>query len=85
MTRLLSRDDVGAVLTLPDCIAAVEQVFGDYAMGSVPKSESLGIQAERGTFHVRPHVRTYLRRRSTATFRRIPPHTISPPSKESSS
>ena len=53
MTRLLSRDDVRAVLTLPDCIAVVEQVFGDYAMGSLPKSESLGIQAERGTFHVK--------------------------------
>ena len=53
MTRLLSRDDIGAVLTLADCIAAVEQVFRDYATGSLPKSESLGIHAERGTFHVK--------------------------------
>lgn len=40
MTRLLSGDDVGAVLTLPDCIAAVERVFRDYATGSPPESES---------------------------------------------
>ena len=53
MTRLLSRDDVGAVLTLPDCIVAVEGVFRDYAVGALPKSESLGLRAEHGTFHVK--------------------------------
>jgi alanine dehydrogenase len=53
MTRLLSRDDISAVLTLDDCIAAVEQVFHDYAMGLLPKSESLGMRVDRGTFHVK--------------------------------
>jgi alanine dehydrogenase len=53
MTRLLSRDDVAAVLTPPDCVAAVERVFRDYATGSVPKSESLGVRADRGSFHVK--------------------------------
>lgn len=53
MIRLLSRDEVAAVLTLPDCIAAVEQVFADYATGRLPKSASLGVAAGAGTFHVK--------------------------------
>jgi alanine dehydrogenase len=53
MTRLLSRADVAAVLTLSDCIEAVERAFRDYDTGTLPKSESVGLRAERGTFHVK--------------------------------
>ena len=53
MTRLLSRDDVGSVVTLQDCIAAVEQVFREYAEGRLPRSESLVFAVEHGTFHVK--------------------------------
>jgi ornithine cyclodeaminase/alanine dehydrogenase-like protein (mu-crystallin family) len=53
VTRLLTKTDVASVLTLQDCIAAVEQVFHDYDAGRLPKSESLGVRADRGTYHVK--------------------------------
>lgn len=53
MIRLLTRKDVASVLTLQDCIAAVEQVFRDWDAGRLPKSESLGVRADGGTFHVK--------------------------------
>lgn len=53
MIRVLTKADVAAVLTLPDCISAVEQAFRDYDRGCLPKSESLGLRAVQGTFHVK--------------------------------
>ena len=53
MTRVLTADDIARVLTLADCIAGVEKVFRDYAAGSVAKSESLGVRADGGTFHIK--------------------------------
>lgn len=53
MARLLSNDDVASVVTLEDCIAAVEGAFLDHATGRLAKSASLGVTAERGTFHVK--------------------------------
>ena len=53
MTRLLTKADVASVLSVQDCIVAVEQAFHDYDMGRLPKSESLGLRADRGTFHVK--------------------------------
>ena len=53
MTRLLSKDDVAEVLSLEDCVTAVERAFDDYASGRLPKSESLGVVADQGTFHVK--------------------------------
>ena len=53
MTRLLSRADVAAVLTIQDCIVAVEGAFRDYATGRLARPASLGLRAEHGTFHVK--------------------------------
>lgn len=53
MTRVLTRTDLQEVLTLQDCIGAVEQAFRDYDTGRLPKSESLGVRAREGTFHVK--------------------------------
>jgi ornithine cyclodeaminase/alanine dehydrogenase len=53
VTRLLTRADIASVLSLRDCIAAVERAFRDYDAGRLPTSESLGMRAARGTFHVK--------------------------------
>jgi ornithine cyclodeaminase/alanine dehydrogenase-like protein (mu-crystallin family) len=53
VTRLLTSADVAAVLTLPDCIAAVERAFHDYATGRLPAPVSVGVRSDRGTFHVK--------------------------------
>jgi alanine dehydrogenase len=53
MTRLLTKSDVAAVLTMADCVTAVEQVFCDYDAGRLPKPESLGVRATVGTYHVK--------------------------------
>jgi ornithine cyclodeaminase/alanine dehydrogenase-like protein (mu-crystallin family) len=53
VTRILTEADVAAVLSLDDCIAAVEQAFRAYGEGRVPPPQRLGIHAEHGTFHIK--------------------------------
>ena len=53
MTRILTRDDVAAVLSLDDCIAAVEDAFRAYGEGRTTPPQSLGVHAEHGTFHIK--------------------------------
>jgi len=48
MTLLLSRDDVARVLTMPDCIDAVEQAFGELAAGTVDMPLRIGIHPPGG-------------------------------------
>jgi len=48
MTLLLSRDDVATVLTMPDCIDAVEQAFGELASGTVDMPLRIGIHPPGG-------------------------------------
>jgi ornithine cyclodeaminase/alanine dehydrogenase-like protein (mu-crystallin family) len=51
---LLDRGDVAALLSLPDCIAAVEQVFRRHALGQLPVAPGvLGAHLGRGGFHVK--------------------------------
>src|SRR5512143_2564924 len=51
---LLSRDDVAALLSLPDCIGAVEQVFARHARGELPMPPgALGAHVPGGGFHVK--------------------------------
>lgn len=68
MTRLLTRSDIAAVVTLPDCIAAVEQAFHDYDTGRLAKSASLGVRAEHGTFHVKAARSTVFAAKINANF-----------------
>jgi alanine dehydrogenase len=56
MMRILTRADVEAVLTLDDCIAAVEDVFRSYGQGHLAAPQSLGIHAEGGAFHIKTAV-----------------------------
>src|SRR5437868_11486853 len=53
MTLLLSRPDVERLLTPDVCIAAVEDAFGQLALGKVPPPGILGMHAGEGSFHVK--------------------------------
>lgn len=51
---LLSRADVTALLSLPDCIDAVEQAFRQHAQGGLPFSPGvLGAHVTDGGFHIK--------------------------------
>jgi len=52
-TLLLSRRDVARLLTLPDCVAAVEEAFRLHAAGRALPPAILGVRAEAGGFHVK--------------------------------
>lgn len=53
MTRLLTRDDVAAVLTPADCLLAVEDAFRSYGEGRAAAPKSVGFHAAQGTFHIK--------------------------------
>jgi alanine dehydrogenase len=51
---LLTRQDVAALLSLPDCIDAVEQAFGRFARGELPLAPGvLGAHVPGGGFHIK--------------------------------
>jgi alanine dehydrogenase len=50
----LNHADVAALLTMPDCIAAVEQAFRRYALGELPIAPGvLGAHLNQGGFHIK--------------------------------
>jgi len=53
MTRILTASDVAALLTIDDCIAAVETAFRDFGEGRIAPPQTLGVHGEHGTFHVK--------------------------------
>src|SRR5437868_8380828 len=55
-TILLSARDVIALLTLPDCISAVEDGFRALGEGTLPPPELLSLHSERGGLHVKAAV-----------------------------
>lgn len=72
MTLLLTRGDVAALLTLDECIAAVEQAFALQAEGKVLGPGVLGLNVPRGGFHVKaaglPLGRFYVAAKLNANF-----------------
>jgi alanine dehydrogenase len=52
-TLLLSQSDVQELLSLSDCIDAVEQVFRLQGEGKIARSEILGVKAPGGGLHVK--------------------------------
>jgi ornithine cyclodeaminase/alanine dehydrogenase-like protein (mu-crystallin family) len=52
-TLLLRRNDVADLLSLKDCIDAVERIFRWQGEGKVPASGILGVKAARGGLHVK--------------------------------
>jgi alanine dehydrogenase len=52
-TLLLTRGDVERLLTLDECIAAVEDAFRQYALGDAPPPGILGMHVPDGSFHIK--------------------------------
>jgi alanine dehydrogenase len=52
-TLILGRNDVARLLSMEDCIAAVENAFARHARGETIKPGMLGTHVERGGFHVK--------------------------------
>src|SRR5258706_6818974 len=52
-TLLLTRSDVEQLLTLDECIAAVEDAFRRHAIGDAGAPGVLGIHVEGGSFHIK--------------------------------
>ena len=73
---VLSRRDVLDLLTLPDCIAAVEQAFRLHAEGRTLGPGVLGVPATDGGFHIKAAglmgERSYFAAKTNANFPRNP-------------
>ena len=52
-TLLLTRQEVAALLTMEECITAVEHAFKLYATGKAPAPGTLGIHSKEGVFHTK--------------------------------
>jgi len=71
-TLLLTRKDVSELLTLKDCVEAVEQAFRLHGEGRAPAPGVLGIHAQGGGFHIKtgtlPLRRNYFAAKANANF-----------------
>lgn len=72
MTRILTRSDVAAVLTLSDCIAAVEDAFRGYGERRIAPPQSLGVAVESGAFHIKAAVTDHFAAKVNANFPQNP-------------
>jgi len=72
MTRILTRQDVAAVLDLDDCITAVEEVFRSYGQGRIGPPQSMGIHAEAGGFHIKAAMTEVFATKINANFPQNP-------------
>jgi alanine dehydrogenase len=68
VTRLLTRDDVAALLTPADCLAAVEDAFRSYGNGRVEAPKSVGFHTSRGTFHIKAAMADVMAAKINANF-----------------
>ena len=71
-TLLLKRRDVAEILSLEECITAVEQAFKLYAEGKTAPPGILGLHARDGGFHIKAGLlelgRTYFAAKTNANF-----------------
>ena len=71
-TLLLTRKDVSELLTLKDCVLAVEQAFRLHGEGRAPAPGVLGVHAQGGGFHIKagtlPLSRNYFAAKANANF-----------------
>jgi alanine dehydrogenase len=72
MTRILTQSDIAALLTIDDCIAAVETVFRDYGEGRIAPPQSLGVPTPSGTFHVKAAAADVFAAKINANFPKNP-------------
>jgi alanine dehydrogenase len=75
-TLLLSRSEVSQLLTMPECIAAVEKMFRLLGEGKLPAPGILGIKAEHGGLHIKagmlPGDRSYIVAKLNTNYPRNP-------------
>ncbi|HYJ38332.1 MAG TPA: hypothetical protein VEV87_06930, partial [Chitinophagaceae bacterium] len=55
-TLLLTRSDVASLLSIEECMNAVEGAFGLYAGGKAMPPKVLGIHTDGGGFHIKAGV-----------------------------
>ena len=71
-TLLLTRRDIANLLTITECMVAVESAFGLYAKGKMMAPKVLGIHVDNGGFHIKAGVlasdKTYFAAKSNANF-----------------
>ncbi|MDQ2824344.1 MAG: ornithine cyclodeaminase family protein [Verrucomicrobiota bacterium] len=71
-TMLLHRSDVAELLSLQECIDAVERIFRLQGEGKVPASKILGLNAPRGGLHIKagllPGDRSYVVAKANTNF-----------------
>jgi alanine dehydrogenase len=71
-TLLLKRHDVAQLLSIEECIAAVEHAFKLYAAGEAPTPGILGIHTQDGGFHIKAGIlnlgRNYFVAKTNANF-----------------
>lgn len=71
-TLLLTRRDVANLLTITECMVAVENAFGLYANGKMTPPKVLGIHVDNGGFHIKAGVLTsdkiYFAAKTNANF-----------------
>jgi alanine dehydrogenase len=76
MTLLLSRSEVDRLLTMRECIDAVEKMFRALGEGSLPAPGILGIKSENGGLHIKaahlPGDRDYIVAKLNTNFPRNP-------------
>ena len=73
---LLSRSEVDRLLTLPDCIAALEEMFRRQGEGKLPAPGILGVKCVGGALHIKagllPGARDYVVAKLNSNFPRNP-------------
>src|SRR3954468_24110226 len=73
-TLLLSRSEVAQLLTIPDCIRAVEEMFRQLGEGKLPPAGILGIKSRHGGLHIKaaflPGERDYIVAKLNTNFPR---------------
>ncbi len=71
-TLLLTRKDIANLLTISECMVAVETAFGLYANGKMMPPKVLGIHVDNGGFHIKTGVlvshKTYFAAKTNANF-----------------
>ena len=71
-TLLLKRHDVARLLTMDECISAIEKAFKLYALGEAPAPGILGIHSMQGGFHIKAGImnlgRNYFVAKTNANF-----------------
>jgi len=77
-TLMLARSDVERLLTVDECISAVEHAFGEHALGKTSPPGILGMHVPDGSFHIKAALltrdRAYFAAKVNANFPGNPSH-----------